>query len=199
MPVKELGTMAKIISITTKKGDAGESFLANGQKLPKDDLVFEVLGNIDELNSQIGLVVAQLRTTEFSVTEGLKKKVLILQLEDAQSNLYLLSGILAGAPKVPFSKTKLTKIEKQADALQELMADGWTTKFLYPGGSIIGAQLDVTRSVCRRCERSIVAYSRKQKVLAVVLQYINRLSDYLFILRCFVNLQFGVKEKQFSK
>ena len=186
--------MAKIISISTKKGDAGESYLANGQKLPKDDLVFEVLGNIDELNSQIGLVVAQLKVT---VVTG--KELLIEQLEDAQSNLYLLSGILAGAPKVPFSKTKLTKIEKQGDALQELMADGWTTKFLYPGGSIIGAQLDVTRSVCRRCERSIVAHSRKQKVPAVVLQYINRLSDYLFILRCFVNLQSGVKEKQFSK
>ncbi len=186
--------MAQIISISTKKGDAGESYLANGKKLPKDDLVFEVLGNIDELNSQIGMVVAQLKTTAIS-----GKDMLVEQLEDAQSNLYLLSGILAGAPKVLFSKTKLTKIEKIGDALQTQMAEGWTTKFLYPGGSIIGAQLDVTRSVCRRCERVIVAYSREQKVTPVVLQYINRLSDYLFILRCFVNLQFGVTEKQFSK
>lgn len=191
--------MAKVISISTKKGDAGESYLANGEKLPKDHLVFEVLGNIDELNSQIGMVVAQLRSAEFTVTVGFQKVVLIDQLEDAQSNLYLLSGILAGAPKVPFSKTKLTKIEKQGDVLQELMAEGWTTKFLYPGGSVIGAHLDITRSVCRRCERIIVAFSREQKVQPIVLQYINRLSDYLFILRCFVNLQFGVKEKQFSK
>lgn len=194
MLVKELRIVAKIISISTKKGDAGESYLANGQKLPKDDLVFEVLGNIDELNSQIGLVVAQLKATVI-----FDKAQLIEQLEDAQSNLYLLSGILAGAPKVSFSKTKLTKIEKQGDALQELMVDGWTTKFLYPGGSVIGAHLDVTRSVCRRCERIIVSFSREHKVQPVVLQYVNRLSDYLFILRCFVNLQFGVKEKQFSK
>ena len=192
--------MAKVISISTKKGDAGESYLANGQKLPKDALVFEVLGNIDELNSEIGLVVAHLRTAEFTVTpKTMQKDFLIEQLEDAQSNLYLLSGILAGAPNVLFSKTKLTKIEKQGDALQEIMAEGWTTKFLYPGGSIIGAHLDVTRSVCRRCERIIVSFSREHTVQPVVLQYINRLSDYLFILRCFVNLQFGVTEKQFSK
>jgi cob(I)alamin adenosyltransferase len=186
--------MAKIISISTKKGDAGESFLADGSKLPKDDLVFEVLGTIDELNSHIGAVVAQLKAT--IITE---KKSVIENLEDVQSNLYLLSGILAKAPKLNFSKTKLTKVEKLGDELQTSMSDGWTTKFLYPGGSIIGAQLDVTRSVCRRCERLLVHYTKQEKVRPVVLQYINRLSDFLFILRCYVNLKFGVKEKQFSK
>lgn len=193
--------MAKVVSISTKKGDEGESYLANGEKLAKDNLVFEVLGNIDELNSHIGLVVAQLNAT---VVSG--KELLVKELENVQSNLYLLSGMLAQAPKLQFSKTKLTKIEALGDDLQKKMADGWTTKFLYPGGSIIGAHLDIARSVCRRCERNIVSYSRyleetksKQKVKPVVLQYINRLSDLLFILRCYVNLQFGVAEKQFSK
>lgn len=186
--------MAKVTSITTKKGDAGESYLADGKKLPKDNLVFEVLGNIDELNSHIGMVVAQLRATVV-----VQKELLIEQLEEAQSNLYLLSGMVADAPKLSFPKSKLDKIEKNADALQQQMAEGWTTKFLYPGGSVIGAYVDITRSVCRRCERVIVAYSREQAVKPIVLQYVNRLSDYLFILRCFVNLQFGVREKQFSK
>lgn len=186
--------MAKVISISTKKGDEGESYLADGIKLPKDDLIFEVLGNIDELNSHIGLVVANLRTTVVS-----DKDLLVAQLEDVQENLYLLSGILAKAPNLKFSKTKLDKIEKLGDDLQKKMTDGWTTKFLYPGGSVMGAHLDITRSVCRRCERNIVSYSRKVKVRPVVLKYINRLSDLLFILRCYLNLQFGVKEKQFSK
>ncbi len=193
--------MAKIISISTKKGDEGESYLANGKKFPKDDLIFEVLGNIDELNSHIGLVVAQLRDTTIG-----EKDFLVTELESVQSNLYLLSGILAQAPKVAFSTTKLTKIETLGDELQKKMAEGWTTKFLYPGGSSIGAHLDIARSVCRRCERNLVSYSRYQqetksaaKVKPIVLQYINRLSDFLFILRCFVNLQFGVVEKQFSK
>lgn len=193
--------MTKRISISTKKGDQGYSFLADGTKLPKDDLVFEVLGSIDELNSQIGLVVAQLQSTVIT-----KKEFITSNLEDVQSNLYLLSGIIAKASKLSFSKTKLTKIEKLGDDLQENMKDGWTTKFLYPGGSIIGAHLDIARSVCRRCERDIFSYSRyleeiknKKKVRPVVLQYINRLSDLLFILRCYVNLQFGVKEKQFSE
>ena len=125
--------MPKTVSISTKKGDEGESFLADGTKLPKDDLVFEVLGNIDELNSQIGLVVAQLKSTVIT-----DKEMIVKNLEDVQSNLYLLSGILAKAPKLSFSKTKLTKIEKLGDELQLNMSDGWTTKFLYPGGSIIG-------------------------------------------------------------
>lgn len=190
---------SRIVSISTKKGDAGESYLANGQKLPKDDLVFEVLGDIDELNSQLGLVVAQLRSIDFPGIQGFQKKDLIKQLEGGQSNLYLLSGIVAGAAKVRFSKSKLEKIEGYGETLQQFMANGWTTKFLYPGGSLLGAHLDAARSVCRRCERSIVAHSRNRRVPAVVLQYINRLSDYLFILRCFVNLQLGVAEKQFFK
>lgn len=186
--------MAKILSISTKKGDEGESYLADGRKFPKDDLVFEVLGNIDELNSQVGMVVAQLRLTAIS-----DKSSLLAHLEDIQSNLYLLSGILAHAQKLKFPKSKLTTIEDIGNAMQETMSEGWTTKFLYPGGSIIGAQLDITRSVCRRCERVIVSYSKQQKVNPIVLQYINRLSDFLFILRCYVNLQFGIAEKQFSK
>lgn len=186
--------MAKIISISTKKGDEGESYLANGRKLAKDDLVFEVLGSIDELNSHIGMVVAQLQIDLIS-----EKNILIKQLEDVQSNLYLLSGILAQAQQLQFSHTKLAKIEKLGNSLQEQMAEGWTTKFLYPGGSVIGAQLDIARSVCRRCERVIVSLSKREAVNPVVLQYINRLSDFLFILRCFVNLKFGIKEKQFSR
>lgn len=186
--------MAKPISISTKKGDEGESYLADGSKLAKDALVFEVLGNLDELNSHIGMVVAELRATV--VTD---KELLLKELENTQSNLYLLSGILAKAKDLKFSKTKLTQIEKFADDLQTKMADGWTTKFLFPGGSVIGAHLDIARSVCRRCERNIVSYSTQEKVRPVVLKYINRLSDLLFILRCYVNLQFGVKEKQFSK
>lgn len=189
----------KIVTISTKKGDAGDSYLANGQKVPKDDLVFEVLGDIDELNSQLGLVVAQLRSIDFPGIKGFQKSDIVKHLEGGQSNLYLLSGIVAGAAKVRFPKSKLEKIEGLGDTLQLYMAEGWTTKFLYPGGSVLGAHLDVARSVCRRCERSIVAHSRNQRVPAVVLQYINRLSDFLFILRCFVNAQLGVAEKQFSK
>jgi cob(I)alamin adenosyltransferase len=186
--------MTKIISISTKKGDEGESYLANGQKLPKDHLVFEVLGNIDELNSHLGLVAAQLHVTEIA-----DKLMVIEQLEDIQSSLYLLSGIIAKAKNLKFPKSKLERIEKLGDTLQVQMVEGWTTKFLYPGGSIIGAKLDISRSVARRCERLVVTYSKQEKLNPVVLQYINRLSDFLFILRCFMNQQFGIKEKQFSK
>lgn len=186
--------MAKPISISTKKGDAGESYLASGEKLSKSDFVFEVLGTLDELNSHIGLVVAELNATVLS-----DKEKIVEELEDVQKNIYLLSSIVASAQNIRFSKTKLTQIEKLGDALQSEMAEGWTTKFLYPGGSVIGAQLDIARCVCRRLERVLVAYSQESKLKPIVLQYVNRLSDFLFIIRCYVNLHFGVVEKQFSQ
>ena len=185
--------MSKTISISTKKGDSGESFLANGKKYQKDNIVFEVLGTIDELNSHIGLAVAQLRNLEALFTLEL-----ITELQIMQSNLYKLSGIIAGA-KITLSKKELTHIEKLGDQLQTKMANGWTTQFLYPGGSVIGAQLDVARTVCRRVERLIVTFSKDQKQEPIIAKYINRLSDTLFIIRCYVNMESGIAEKKFSK
>lgn len=198
--------MAKVISISTKKGDSGFSYLANGKKFPKDHLVFEALGSLDELNAHIGNSVAQLREIQGALFVDEIK-----YLEEVQENLYTLSAILAGAQKVTFNSRELKKIEKHGDHLQKQMAEGWTTEFLYPGGSIPGSALDIARTVCRRTERLTVQYISEQtaetdpksRVIAevpdVVFQYVNRLSDFLFIVRCFVNSQLGISEKKFSQ
>lgn len=198
--------MAKVVSITTKKGDSGFSYLANGKKFPKDHLVFEVLGSLDELNAHLGYSVAQLRDLK-----GLLFEAEIQHLEEVQENLYTLSAVLAGAKKVVFDTKELKKIESHGNYLQEQMSEGWTTQFVYPGGSVPGAALDVARTVCRRTERITVEYLRQQesetdeaqKVLdespEIVFQYVNRLSDFLFIVRCYVNSQLGITEKKFSQ
>ena len=198
--------MAKIISISTKKGDKGESYLANGKKFPKDHGIFEVLGSIDELNAHIGLCVASLRDLRHA--SFLEQAV---ELEIVQKHLYTLSAILAGAEGVGFDLNELERIEMLGNQLQEKMAEGWTTQFVYPGGSVTGAHLDIARTVCRRVERVIVHFVKEQlqekKAKNIVFdtepkhvgKYLNRLSDHLFIVRCFVNSQLGVVEKKFTK
>src|SRR5260221_228678 len=131
-------------SISTKTGDKGESGLANGERLAKDDLIFEVLGTQDELNSWLGLAIAKL-PAYFG-----KQKDFLTEIQDA---LFYIGAELARSPKAKLDQAKLTKLEKNSEKLQAKMVKGWTTKFLYPGGNEAAAILDVARTVARRFER----------------------------------------------
>jgi cob(I)alamin adenosyltransferase len=181
--------MKQLLSVSTKTGDKGESGLANGQRLSKDALIFEVLGTQDEVNSWLGLAIAKLGE-QFEA-----HKNFLLEIQDT---LFYVGAELAQSPKAKLQKAALTKLEKHSTELQEKMEDGWTTQFIYPGGSEPAAILDLARSVSRRLERLIVELSRQQPVSELILQYINRLSDYLFVLRCYVNHQVEYHEKKFS-
>lgn len=174
-------------SISTKTGDNGQTSLANGQRVAKNSPIITALGTLDELNSWLGLVVAQLGTTF-----GEEKEV----LEQQQQNLYQISAELAQAPKAKFKKSALTQLEKQADSLQESMVNGWHSKFLYPGGTLLGAYLDLGRAVCRRAERVVTSLKRQHSIPETILHYLNRLSDYLYLLRCYINLYQKHSEKQ---
>ena len=179
----------KPISISTKTGDKGQTSLANGMRVSKTDPVFEVIGTLDELNSWLGLVVAELG-------EAFTKQGAFLQ--EVQDTLFYIGAELAQSPKAALSNKSLTKLEKTAQELQDLLADDWTTKFLLPGGTVVGGHLDIARTVCRRCERHVLGYAQEQHVSETVRKYLNRLSDYLFILRCFVNDQLEYQEKKFK-
>ena len=176
-------------SISTKTGDCGQTFLANGQRVAKDSLVIEAIGTLDELSSWLGLVIADLESN-FAA----QKKV----LEQVQQDLYQLSAVIAQAPRIKFKKPALNRLEKQSELLQSSMGDKWHNKFLHPGGTRLAAQLDIIRTVCRRCERLVFKYAQQETVPALVLQYLNRLSDYLYVLRCYINLDQKHSEKQFT-
>lgn len=181
------------ISITTKTGDSGTSGLANGERLPKNSPVFEVIGTLDELNSWIGLIVAQLsKTTDKKLK---KEREFLLTIQDT---LFYIGAEVAQSPKAQLKPTQLKQIEKHADALQAVMADGWHTKFLLPGGTQLGAQIDITRTVCRRCERCLVQLIIAGNKLPLIQKYLNRLSDYLYLLRCFVNQLSHQTEREFT-
>lgn len=173
-----------MISVYTKTGDKGESGLANGHRLEKDALIFEVLGTLDELNSHVGSCL---------VTLPDEKK-----LVEIQDTLFYLGAEIAGSQKAILSTDKILDLEKSIDLLQTQMGENWYQKFLHPGGSEASARLDIARTVCRRCERLIVRFAKQAKVSPEILKYINRLSDYLYVLRCHVNLIQEKKEKVFS-
>lgn len=197
--------MKNLISVTTKKGDKGESFLISGKKISKSNIVFEVLGTLDELNSHLGLVIVKMKSQkgvkQKSAKELAENAAFLLEIQDT---LFYLGAQLAESSKESLKESQLTKLENEADRLQIEMAEHWITKFVLPGGTELGAHIDIARTVSRRLERLIVGLSEQKKlseekkISELVVKYINRLSDYLFILRCFVNDRLSVKENLFD-
>ncbi|MBP7768739.1 cob(I)yrinic acid a,c-diamide adenosyltransferase [Candidatus Woesebacteria bacterium] len=189
-----------LIQISTKTGDAGLSGLADGARLSKDALIFEVVGTLDELNSWLGVVAAQLNESTQKSSEKRRftaVKQMTKQLYAIQNTLFYIGAELANSPKVEFAVEDLHILEEWSDSLQHQLADNWTTLFLLPGGSSIGAWVDIARTVCRRAERVLVTHSHHSTVRPIILQYLNRLSDFLYVLRCFVNQEFSYTEQPF--
>lgn len=176
------------IKITTKTGDTGESGLANGQRLAKDSTFFEVVGTLDELNSWLGLLAVEL-STEFPVQRA--------QLFAIQDTLFYIGAEVAQSPKAKLAAAKVKELEKWQSMLEKVLEPNWHTKFLLPGGTLLGAHTDIARTVCRRAERHLIAHQRLQPVSPTLIHYLNRLSDYLFLLRCYFNQQSSYPEKEF--
>jgi cob(I)alamin adenosyltransferase len=158
----------RLSKITTRTGDAGETGLGDGARVTKDSPRIAALGEVDELNSAIGMVLAEALPAE--VKEA---------LERVQHDLFDLGGELS----IP-GHALLT--EGQVQAL-EASLEGWNAglaplkEFILPGGSRAAAAAHLARTVCRRAERSVVALGRVERVGEHARQYLNRLSDLLFV------------------
>lgn len=173
--------------VTTRGGDRGETSLADGERRRKDDLLFNTLGSIDELNSQLGLVRAHLRLepeavqSEFSRTGG--------DLLAIQTNLQVIGGMTAVPRRSKLFDTmqrtgpaEIEELEKQEMALMQHTAI--PQRFVQPGETVLSANIHVARTVCRRSERFLVSCIRERGLDHLVSgqQYLNRLADYLFIM-----------------
>lgn len=160
--------------IFTKLGDQGKTSLIGEIGLEKDDLVFEVIGNIDELDASIGLVKSFLQKDSY-----------ITKLEKIQRLLFQLNSEVANRKGI----NKQVDLICDADikSLEDEM-DEWDAKlpelknFIFLGSNKISALIHITRTVCRRTERSIIKYNRTEKLRPQIPQFINRLSDWLFVL-----------------
>ncbi len=174
------------MKIYTKTGDKGETSLLNGERVSKSDLRIKAYGTTDELNSFIGM----LRASEI---EDVHKEILL----QIQNKLYNLGSILAVRGKTTFALPEIKQgdialLEKEMDRLNDTLP---TLKdFIIPGGNNEVAQCHICRSVCRRAERELVELSIKEDVDILLIKYLNRLSDYLFVLARVISKESGVTE-----
>jgi cob(I)alamin adenosyltransferase len=181
--------------IYTRRGDGGETSLVGGQRVHKDDLRIESYGTVDELNAFIGTARATAEELALKV-EAFKDFAVILKR--VQHELFNLGSILATLPEDVHPKQPRittvdvvqleTEIDEANEALQPLRS------FVLPGGSHLDAQLHVARTVCRRAERLLVALGRAQNVPSEAVQYLNRLSDALFVWSRWANHMLGSAE-----
>ena len=168
--------------IYTRRGDSGETSLVGGQRLQKDALRIECYGTVDELNSFLGLAC-------LSAQNDLPQLAVILKR--VQNELFNLGSILATRsediyPKQPrVTATEIAQLETEMDTANESMAP--LRSFVLPGGSRLSAELHVCRTVCRRAERITVALAREETIPPEAVQYLNRLSDALFVWSRWVN------------
>jgi cob(I)alamin adenosyltransferase len=159
--------------IYTKTGDTGETALFGGTRLPKHHLRIEAYGTVDELNSYIGVV------RDAAPTEATREV-----LKTIQDRLFTLGANLAsdGEYKVipDLHPEDVTLLEREIDAMDEVLPP--LKNFILPGGHTTVSFCHVARCVCRRAERLVVALHETDPVEPIILQYLNRLSDYLFAL-----------------
>lgn len=176
------------MKIYTKKGDNGTTGLIGGTRILKSSLRIEAYGTIDELNSYIGLVRDQ------DIHESYKK-----QLIEIQDRLFTIGSSLAADPekstmKIPdLHSSDIELLEKWMDEMEEVLPE--MKNFVLPGGHQTVSFCHVARCVCRRGERIIVDLNQHEFVAQLVISYINRLSDYLFVLSRKITLDLGAIEQ----
>jgi ATP:cob(I)alamin adenosyltransferase len=159
------------MSITTKTGDGGETSLWTGERVRKDDLRVEAYGSLDELSSFLGLAAHSCRLPET-----------LEALELVQRNLYKACSELASSHRPQGPLLTQADEEKITEAIHAIEAAVPLTGFVLPGSTPGSAALDVARTVCRRAERRMVALASREDLGQSLRLYINRLSDYLFML-----------------
>lgn len=180
--------MPKITKIYTGKGDEGKTRLSSGQLVKKNEARVRSYGTVDELNSHIGL----------ALTMNLAEP-LATELKRIQNELFHLGSDLSfiadesGNRHIPQIEARhVAKMEEIIDSLNDQV--GPLENFILPGGTQGSAQLHVARTVCRRAEREVSELAEKEPVGPFVLQYLNRLSDALFIMARYENHSKGVQE-----
>ncbi len=181
--------------IYTKTGDKGMTSLFGGTRLHKDDIRIEAYGTVDELNAFMGMLIAEL-------PEGMREDT---RLKRIQNTLFDIGGQLAVAPEkraefqLPMpGKADIKDLEKAMDAMNEELPV--LKNFILPGGNKAAAIAHVCRTVCRRAERRMVTLQRSGALAdPVMIQFMNRLSDYLFVFSRYIVHRMNDKETLWEK
>jgi cob(I)alamin adenosyltransferase len=165
------------MSIVTKTGDKGKTDLLGGRQVSKDDLRIEVLGDLDELCSFLGLARSLVKNRQAkTIIENIQRDLFVIGSEVATEARHI------GKLKCRIGQAHIHDIEKHIEQMERRM-NLWQPGFCLPGKNTPAAVIDIARTIARRVERRIVTFSRRNRFKnAEVLIYLNRLSDLLFIL-----------------
>ena len=174
------------MKIYTKTGDAGTTALFGGKRVSKAELRVEAYGTVDELNAHVGLLRDQ----------KVNKKIKILI--EIQDRLFVVGSMLATVPgnekvKIPhLAEEDVVSLEKEIDAMETQLKP--MRFFVLPGGHPSVSVAHITRTVCRRAERLVIALHNQEPVDPLIIKYLNRLSDYLFVLSRLMTKKLKAKE-----
>ncbi len=171
----------RLSKIYTRTGDDGTTGLGDGTRVAKDSLRVDAMGDVDELNSVVGLIL----------TEAVPD-ILVDTLTQIQHDLFNLGGEICIPNYVILSQANIDNLEEAIDTLNDELEP--LKEFILPGGTKAAGYCHLARTVCRRAERKLITLARDEKVTAVSLKYLNRLSDLLFVLCRIINKEAGVPD-----
>lgn len=171
----------RLSKIYTKTGDAGTTGLGDGTRVAKDSLRVASMGDVDELNSIIGLLLTEPISLEISAV-----------LTRIQHDLFDMGGEICMPGYAMIKADRITVLENTLDTWNETLPP--LKEFILPGGSRAAAYCHLARTVCRRAERTMTTLNSEDKITEISLQYINRLSDLLFVLCRILNKEAGVPD-----
>jgi len=171
----------RLSKIYTRTGDAGTTGLGDGTRVAKDSLRIAAMGDVDELNSIIGLIL----------TEPMSPKIRDC-LTCIQHDLFDIGGEICMPGHAMIKAERVTALETQLDAWNDTLTP--LKEFILPGGSRAAAYCHLARTVCRRAERQMTTLNNQEKMTGISLQYINRLSDLLFVLCRILNKEAGLPD-----
>lgn len=171
----------RLSKIYTRTGDNGTTGLGDGSRINKDSLRVEAMGDVDELNSVIGIML----------TEAVPND-LISALTKIQHDLFNVGAEICIPGYIILQQSRIADLEHIIDTLNEHLPP--LKEFILPGGTKAAAYCHLARTVCRRAERKLVELHRNEKVTDISLQYLNRLSDLLFVMCRTINKEAGVSD-----
>lgn len=171
----------RLSKIYTRTGDSGTTGLGNGERVDKDSLRVEAMGDVDELNAVIGLLLTESIPTDIASS-----------LTRIQHDLFDLGGEVCIPGHSMVKQERVDALESLLDSLNEPLSP--LKEFILPGGSKAAAYCHLARTVCRRAERKLIKLSRQEAVTDISMRYLNRLSDLLFVMSRSLNHHAGVSD-----
>jgi cob(I)alamin adenosyltransferase len=178
----------KIVKVYTRTGDQGETSLVGGVRIKKSNIRLEAYGTVDELSAHLGMLVAMMKEGDerefvIRIQNNLFNVCTHLATDQSQTQLY---------PSAHLAEGEIASLEQRIDNLMKQLPE--RQGFVLPGGVPAACQAHICRTVCRRAERRIAALAEEAQIAPEMQQFVNRLSDYLFVLAKIINFNEGKSE-----